>query len=519
MGFVTRSIAVITEPTKVSLATNPNFITFESKPRVRVLLEVNITVNFSPVQSGISEIIITDSEGGPHSFSGTNDITKVSGNIFFISDDKTETAENIKNALLSDRWISSNFDIKIPFISGAGSISNGTALNLRSRGTGTPYNITLTVDSGAYLVDWINPVSENNDSITGEDVSTEIELDIFEKTGVFLGGEDSPNDTATLGTPFSSVQKTYQGDPLWFELNTLLSKKVTYNVPASSGWFDTGTISDYRFIAKVKGKNSFPFYYSNVLFVLNGYGYSLDPLDLTPYIYDGTKKVKLLSNKTNGKYIRGQKEYINFILSEQGHKEGTIEIAYKLSTFGGVALATLYEHPVLTASLGIVNTCVIDLSDALDMHPNTGRVEIVLTRDRSEISEPLALEIIPECLHRLNAFVFLNKLGGWDSFNVDTESESESKQSSTTYNKTLTPKHRIGDSRETVHSVELGITYSLETDLLDTATRTWLQELLASPVIFDGDGNYIILEDSKLPISSGMDTLSLKYRLSDNYNG
>lgn len=519
MGCVTRNIAVITEPTKVSLATNPNFVIFESRPRVRVFLEVNITTNLSPVQSDISEIIITDSEGGPHSFRGTNDITKVSGNIFFISNDKTETAENIKNALLSDRWISSNFDIKIPFISGTGSISNGTTLNIKSRGTGTPYNISLTVDTRAYLVDWVNPVSENNDSITGEDVSTEIELDIFEKTGVFLGGEDFPNDTATLGTPFSSIQKTYQGDPLWFELNAILSKKVTYNVPASSGWFDTGTISGYRFVAKVKGKNSSPFYYSNVLFVLNGYGYSLSPLDLFPYIYDGTQKVKLLSNKTNGKYIRGQKEYVNFIIAEQGRKEGIIEIAYKLSTFGGVALATVYDHPIATTDLSIVNTCVIDLSQALDMHPNTGRVEIVLTRDRIEISEPLALEIIPECLHRLNAFVFLNKLGGWDSFNVDTETQSENKQSSTTYNKTLIPKHRIGDSRETVHSVELDITYSLETDLLDTATRSWLQELLASPAIFDQEGNYIILEDSKLPISSGMDTLSLKYKLSDKYNG
>lgn len=525
MGYVSKNIAVITEPNKVSLATNPNFVIFESKPGQKIFLEANLTVNIIPGQVSISEIVITDSEGGTHSFNGTTDLTEVSGNVFFISQDKDETSENIKNALLSDRWISSNFDIKIPFDFYQNNVINGTYINIKSKGTGRPYNITITLNTEAYTIAWVNAVSKNNDSITGEEVSTEIELDVFEETGIFLGSEDRPLNISMLGTPFTSIQKTYQGDPLWFELNALLSKKVAYNVPTSLGWFNTGTISDYRFVAKVKGKNSYPFYYSNALYVLNGYGYSLEPVDLTPYIFNNRGKIKLLTNKPYGKYVRGQKEFLNFIFADEnrgvslGSAEYKIGVAYKLFTFGGEYITTIYDYEVARTSLGMVNTCVIDLTAALNAYPNAGKVEIVLTRNRAEISESIELEIVPECLHRLNAFIFLNKLGGWDSFNVDTETERDSKQSSSTYNKTLTPGRRVGDSRETVYSVELDITYSLETDLLDTATRTWLQELLASSVIFDGDGNYIILEDSKLPISSGMDTLSLKYRLSDKYNG
>lgn len=520
MGFQTKDIADITEPKIVSLASNPNFVIFESKPRLRVFLEANLTVKLTPTQSGISGIIITDSEGGVHSVKGTTELDKVGGNIFFISNDVTETAENLKNALISDKWVKSNFDIKIPFALVSGGVSNGNTLNIKSRGTGTPYNITLDLNTVAYGLDWVNSVSKNNDSITGEEISTEIELDIFEQTGVFLDGLETSRNASLLGTPFTSIQKTYTGDPLWFELNTSLSKRTVYNPPALLGWFNTGTVTDYRFIAKVRGKNSYPFYYSDVLYILNGYGYALDPIDLTPYTFDGKRTVKLLTNKPYSKYIRGQKEFINFIFADKlGAENYTVGVAYKLRTFGGKPLAMVYDHETPKAALQIVNTCVIDLSKVLEEFPNTGKVDIVLTRDRVEISEPLRLEVIPECLHTLNGFVFLNKLGGWDSFNADTETEQTIKQSSSTYNRTLTPNLSRGDSLETVHNVELGITYSLETNILDTDTRIWLQELLASPVIFDQDGNYIILEDSGLKISTSKEPLSLKYRISDTYNG
>lgn len=525
MGYITRDIAVITEPKKVSLAANPNFIIFESKPRTRVFLEADITVNLTPAMAGVSGIVITDPEGGSHTFEGTTDLAKVSGSMFYVSGNKDETAQNIKNALLSDRWIDSHFDIKVPFSSAGGNITNGTTVNIRSRGAGRPYNITIALDSSAYTLAWIHSKSENNDSITGEDVSTEIELDVYDNTGVFLGSEDSLTDSDTLGTPLTSIQKTYAGGPLWFELNALMSKKTGYSVPSGTGWFKTGTMTDYRFIAKVRGGSSFPFYYSNVLHTLNGYGYSLEPTDLAPYIYSGEGTVKLLTNKLFNKHIKGQKEFINFIFSDKhrgedlGEDEYAIGVSYKLYTFGGEYITTIRDHEIPRTELDTVNTCVIDLSGILEAYVNTGRVEITLTRNGADISEGLRLEIIPECLHRLNEFIFLNKLGGWESFNVDAETKEDNKQTSSTYTKTLTPKLRIGDSLETVYNVELGITYTLETPPLDTDTRLWLRELVASPVIFDGNGNYIILEDAKLPISSDMDTLSLKYRLSDKYNG
>lgn len=525
MGYISKDIAVITEPKKLSLASNPNFIIFESKTKQKTYLEVNLQVNLSPEQLNISEITISDANGD-YSFRGTTNLDEVSGNIFYVDKNKYITSENIKNALLTNQTISSNFDIKIPFDFHQDVAINGSVINIKSKKAGKPYNISIQADPEAYTLEWIQNISKNNDSIAGEDINVEIELDVFHQTGIFLGSEDRLLNTSMLGTPLISIQKTYMGDPLWFELNTLMSKKTSFNRPTTdTGWFDTGTISDYRFTAKVKGKTSYPFYHSNALYVLNGYGYSLNPLDLTPYVFCNKEKIKLLSNKPYCKHIKGQKEYLNFIFEDPnrnanlGNAEYKIGVAYKLFTFGGEYITTIHEHEVARTSLGMVNTCVIDLSNTLERYPKTGKVEIVLTRNRSEISESIQLEIVPECLHRLNSFVFLNKLGGWDSFNVDTETEKSSKQSSTTYNKTRTPKHGIGDSIETVYQVDLEISHTLETDPLDTATRTWLQELVASPAIYDGSGNYIILEDAKLPISSKMDTLTLKYRLSDKYNG
>ena len=661
MGYISKDIAVITEPEQISLATNPNFVVFEAKPADKQYFEVNIEVKdildleeFAK-QSQIRIKEPKSTEESVCTISGTTDKDNVTDTVFYVSEDVTETTENIRNALLANEWVSTNFEIKINYQVIDNKIL-GNIINIKSKGAGDFYNISietgkenykrditvkslpLALKSGiqendntayrsesqylvsgtegmarlelrfttlhvtyialalynssstavttflvletdsnnletgtkildikipndfvryeikyyvsdpnnfksdftiesfklineAYQLNWVHDKSENNDSLSGEKMSIEVELDIFEDTNRFLGTVEETNDSFYLGKPLLSVQKTYTGIPIWFELNALFSKKVGYNAPTEKlGWYDTATISDFRFVAKTKKDNNIPFYYSDPLYVLNGYGYSLDPLHLEPYIYNyknsNDKPIKLLSNKLSGTYMKGQKEYINFIFSDEKREgrmrpEYKIGVAYKLYTFSGEYINTVHDHEISRKDLSMVNTCVIDLTETLGKkeNTNTGKVEVVLTCNGAEISESLKLEILPECLHKLNTFTFLNKLGGWDSFNMDAEIETESKQTSNTYNKTITPGFGVGDSRETVYSTDIELTHSLETKPLDSETRVWLQELLASPVIFDADGNYVIIKSSKLPISSLMETFTLKYQLSDKYNG
>ena len=84
-----------------------------------------------------------------------------------------------------------------------------------------------------------------------------------------------------------------------------------YNAPLNSGeWFDTGTILNVRIVAK---RNTIPFYVSNALKVVNGKTPQSREIDLNEYVFDGTHEFKLLTNKPMTPYVKGQKEYINFI--------------------------------------------------------------------------------------------------------------------------------------------------------------------------------------------------------------
>lgn len=534
MGYVSKDIAVITEPDIVTLSAQPNFVQFASKPGDKTFLEVDITVKITPGMvagtPNIALLQITDASGALHTFNGTTAQEDVEGTTFYVSVDPSDTAENLRQALLSDRWFSAYFEAVIPFVWNGNNPANGTIINITSKGAGTDFNIQLATPNdpagSAYTVTWINRVSRNNDSITGEETTAEIDLDVYGDPDVFLGQDDRPTTPAKLGHYLITLPKTYAGAPLWFELNALFSQYIGYNRPnGTPGWFDTGTSRTYRFTAKVKSVNSFYFYQSNALYVLHGYGPASEDLDMNQYVYSDGGTVRLLTNKPRTPYMRGQREYLNFIFKDAQRgtpkpTDFTLRVAYQVYTTGDNYLGTVYGQEQTRADFAIVNTCQLDIDSVLDQFPKAGIIRVALARGTDIVSNDVEYTVRPECLHALRQFSFINRLGGWDTFNFDAGIKETIKPSVETYNKTVTPSYRQGDSIETVYSTALADTFTVEGAPVTDDVAEWLKELAAARVVLDGDGNYIIIEDFALPQSpdnKDMQRPTIKYRLSETY--
>lgn len=532
MGYVSKDIAVITEPEIVSLSAKPNFVQFESKPGVKTYLEINVKVNMLPSTPDVanrSVLNIAVAGGESRSFKGTTVVAEVGGNAFFISTVVSETAENLRQALLSDSWIRSNFEIVTPFTWSGSTPTNGATINIKSKGAGKAFNITITapnnVGNSAYLITPVHATSINNDSISGEDSTAEIELDVYTDPTVFLGEDDRPVTTAKIGHYLTTLSKTYAGKPLWFELNALFGQYPGYTLPPGAfGWFNTNTVSIYRFIAKVKNINSFSFYQSNALFVVNGYGRLSDVLDLDDYVYTADF-VKLLSNKPRTPYVKGQREYLNFILkdSQRGTSnpiDYSLRVAYRAYSSAGDYLGVYYGHTQNRANFSIVNTCALNIDALLELYPKAGIVKVSLARGTAIISNDLEFTIMPDCLHKLQQMTFLNRLGGWDSFNFDADIVDDIKPSSLTYNKTITPAFKRGDSQETIYSTSLENTYTIIGAPVFDDVAEWLKELAAARVLLNNEGEYIIIEDFELkkdPKDKNMHVPTIKFRLSEKY--
>lgn len=533
MGYVSKDIAVITEPDIVTLSGTPNFVQFESKPAEKIYLEVNLWVKLNaetPDGAKVSLLKITDAGGGVHEYAGTTDPADVGGSVFFIASDSSDTAENLRQALLADSWFSSSFEVVIPFLWADGIPANGDRLVIKSKGAGIDFNIDITkpydTDNRAYSVIWISQTSRNNDSITGEASSVQIDLDVYADPDTFLGQDDRPLTSAKLGRYLVTLSKTYAGLPIWFELNALFSRYGGYSLPKGyPGWFNTDTAGIYRFTAKVRSVNSFYFYQSNALFVLNGYGPATERADLSPYIYEDGSAVKLLSNKPLTPYVRGQREYLNFIFRDpmrgsSTDNDYTLSIIYRAYSTSGAQLGRVEAHPQSRRGFALVNTCELDIDAILDKHPQTAIVRVGLMRDGETVSNELEYRVLPECLHTLRQFSFLNRLGGWDSFNFDAGLIEEIKPSYDTYNKTVTPAYHRGDSIETVYKTDLENTFTVEGAPVTDEVADWLKELAAAIVILDGEGNRIIVEDFTLQKSDSnrnMQQPTIKYRLSESY--
>ena len=538
MGIFTKKIAKESEtPTIVSLSSNANYIQFESLNNPKENKHINISLRIIGTKADVSKsalVIVEKESNSKHEFIGTEDGGEVNSTTFFIHDDKSVTAENIKTCLMSDSFFRSNFNITVPAINNNSVLENGDTIVIQSIGTGPSYAFTFeSIDNAFFKLEGEPGDTTNNDTISEGALDCEIDLELYRDTDLFLGVDDTPQNDQPLGTYVASLTKAYFNKPIWFDLNALIgSSKVFSNdfLNVKGGWRNAGTVTDFRFIARrFDGVNRMPFYISNVLYAITGYERNLETNDLKEYIYSTqtNNKVKPLTKQPLLTHVKGQTQYFNFILADSdrdknlGEGEYNLGIMYKLYTQSKQLIKTVVKHEQNRESFNVVNTIKLDIDGAIE-GANVGYVEVCLCRAGEEISEPLTFTILPECLYKVNDFAFLNSVGGWSSFNFAGTETTDFKSSTNTIHKTQTPGHTISSEIESVYSKDIKEQFIAQTMPVNETVCNWLKELSSSIAVYElSTKRYVVVDEMNIKPNSKDELfrIDIKYHYSDSYNG
>jgi hypothetical protein len=564
MGYFINDIANETKtPAKVSLSGNPNFIRFESKEGVNKPVEISIDVigtgyyldDSDPNNQkfiNVTEFKILEAKTNiTHAMRGTSDISEITEDTFYIGPqldfpvpgwpawELYKTAESLMNALRQNSFIGNNFDISLPPVQNPdGTLRPGKIIKLKSKGSGNDYAFGITATDTRLYDSFLNIDGDPENTTSGDTISegndpVEIQLDIYSDTGVFLGENDKPNDS-NAGTYIKTLSKSYANAPVWFDVNVLGAARHSTDFLNSEGWINTGTVRDFRFIAKrfVNDTGTYEntiFYYSNILYMMTGYKRGLEANDLSEYIYNTVENniAKPLSNQPLLTHIKGQTQYFNFILSDPdrgvdlGASEYNIGIMYRLYSQSKKPIATVVSHEQNRKLFNIVNTIQLDIDNVIEEYGNIGYVEACLCRSGEQASESSKFNILPECLHKVNDFAFLNALGGWSSFNFPGTETTDFKASVNTIYKTQTPSHTISSEIESVYAKETEEQFTVQTMPIRKDVCDWLKELSSSVAVYElATKRYIVVDELNIKTETKDDLfrLEMKYHYSDRYN-
>lgn len=455
-----------------------------------------------------------------------------------VSKEKANAANavKIKNELQKDAFINQNFKINV----------TENIISLERTFSLSDYSVQIQVNSR--YINLEDPTKESNNT------DNQIVLDVYTETGVFYGDFDwkSPLDMS-MGQYLTTLSKSFLGDSLWFELNTLLHKKTGYSSSflsasdATDWWSDAGTVVDYRFVAKhFNGSSYETFFYSRPLYVVNGYDYTLEEVDLSHYAVDIASReeerdkipgILPLTTSMKRTHIMGQQQYFNFVLKDILHDKilrptpvinpPSLGLCYKMYTQSGVYIGEEVRQVQDKNDFFIINTGKLLLDEFLPVYKDkmVGRIDVYLCGQYNKrvdmISSPVSFDILPDYLHTVNDFAFLNRLGGWDSMNFGGKVSNDFKTSVATIYKTLLPGFNKQTEIESVsfRSVEEQIT--VQTSAIPYHTVEWLREMSASPVVYElKTKRYIIVDDMTLKYNTNEDLyqVEMKYHYSDTFN-
>jgi hypothetical protein len=409
-----------------------------------------------------------------------------------------------------------------------------------------------SVDVWYYQLAISQTLSNSSDTIDRGNGGYQLLLDVYTDTYKMLGSDDKLQ--GNVGTYLTTLSKSYFGKPLWFEVNTLMSKRSKYStqflteLENASDWVDAGTVTDYYLIAKrYDGVSNIPFFVSDILYVINGCDYTLNNVDLDKYVLDFSQdfyvgkynKVTPLTTNQNRTHIKGQRQYFNFIFKnaelEDDSSSYSIALQYRLFTQSGVPVGEYTDQSMDVSELNMVNTALLSLDRFLPQYnaKTVGRIDVALVLLRKSenqnityppvtLSESLSFRILPQFLHKVNDFAFLNRLGGWDSFNFGGTVSSEFKSTASTIYKTLQPNFNHQSEIESISSRTIQEQTIVQTSPITSDVVDWLREMSASVAVYElSTKRYIIVDDMTLKYNTKEDLyqVEMKYHYSDTYNG
>jgi len=583
MGYFSNDkIAGVDEPEKITLAHSPNFIRFFNKGNS----SANVPVSLRLKIINTSFDGLTEDENDPEKIAenftkvsiiganselnctlrGTYERNKANITTFYIArqgdlvagtnkvltrqEALSYTAQNLKACIMQNTFLRNNYNITVPveLTNGLISLKENSEIEIVSKGYGPQYDLLINAH-GSFIEGFpVTNVKESYTELKSKSTDTidagignyQIELDVYTDTGLFLGESDIPS-LSPSGKYLTSLSKAYYGGSTWFDPNLLVSRKASFSADFidARGWCNAGTISDYRFTAKrTNGIHSEPFYYSEVLYIINGYDYTLQKNNISDYVFDTRLKkfIKPLTNRPATNYISGQKQYFNFILKDTLHslqvpyKKSTIGILYKFKTQSGTFIDQTTAHLQTQEKFNIVNTVELDLDKMITQvlsknNNNTktiGRIEVFLCCDGIEVSQPIVYNIYPNSLHSLNNFAFLNRLGGWDSFNFDGINSGEFKTSAETIYETLMPGYHTYSKIESVAQKLVTEQKVVKSGPVPSDVVEWLRELSASTAVYELASKRYVIVDELVLKNNEQDNLfqvEMKYHYSDTFNG
>ncbi|MDR2954585.1 MAG: hypothetical protein LBV43_05850 [Prevotella sp.] len=425
-------------------------------------------------------------------------------------------------------------------------------ISLEPKGRGSQYTFTYKLPANSIFYFLTSRFDENqdNDSIRQDATDCEIQLEVYENNGIFLGMNDKPEQAYQsggmyyngalnkLGTHIASLSKRYYGQPLWFNLNSI--KKAGYSTAflSGEGWCDAGTMKNIRVMAsRYSDGRKETFHLSDTLYQITGYGRTLEENDLSGYIFDTALQntISPLTTQPQVFHIKGQSQYFNFILSDSQHEtsyaKNELAVTYKLFTTSNRTITEVTDHKQKLNKFEMVNTIRLDIGRLIDEYPNVGYVEAYLswrleTEPSQEeqyriVSHPLRFQILSECLHKVNDFAFLNRLGGWSSFNFAGTEKTDFKASATTNYKTHTPDKLISSEIESVYNKSVTEQFSAETMPVTKEVCDWLKELSTSRAVYElSTKRYVIVDELNIKhdTKDELFRLEMKYHYSDAYN-
>lgn len=483
----------IREPIPFSLACNANFLVFEKIGKQNVGHRMILQLKVKTINDNLNSLEVKFTKDGTvlYTFTGHRKIKSLNSYSFLLNNDPSIMAENLKSCIMNHIYFSSNFDVYITEEKDEINEVSHT-INIVPKAFGDEFNLSL---NNSEIHDYISVIiKQDKDKAAAYNTPCEINLDIYTGTGLLQGDADV-KPGSKLGEYVTTFSKNYNGEALWFDINQVPRNNATYSDDflRTDGWCDAGTVTDLRIAARrYQQGNNQTFYISDPLFMLKGYARTLEDSDLSDYVYNPKQRdvIKLLTNQPELMIVKGQAQYINFILAKNHLAESDVDTISVVATMYSQSKRPINEeiiNEVKISDLSIVNTLRLDTDLLLNKNENVGYMEFFLRHSEKQISYPLCFKVMPEYLAEVRDFAFLNRLGGWSAFSFGAKYENEFKTSPEVMYATLTPEHSLSTSIETVYRKDVSEQFVVQTNPVTREVADWLKEMSASPAIYELD--------------------------------
>lgn len=498
MGYLLRDIAVISDPAEVSTAGVNNFMTVAPKTVTATTYQGRLVPTGLPFEATITTPYAS------HTLVGTADPDEAGGDTFYLPSDALQASENLKNALLRDPYFQDNYAVAVD-IGWSGSSATVNGVLIRALDTGPEFNLSVTVAFGGTYTQIT--AGSTNDSLRGINPTAVIGVDLYRETFTPYVRQVAPS--GLLGDPVVRLSKTYNGSPVWFDINAVPRRETSVADITTGAWFNPGTLAAYRgTLFRQIGEASTPFYITGTIYTLNGYADE----NMQLYAYQGGADMRLLAAAKHGFYAAGQFVPVNF-LKGAALTGKTISVRRTVYDSAGNYLTGVSAHSVNAATLPIVSTIFVDFSDLLNTYEAAARITLEISVGGVPVSDTIDLQVLKSCLEDSAAFYYVNPLGGWSTINLGGPVVKDVKPDSELY----TPGAR--PDRADVLAVErseAAVTYAVEG--LRTIDPDHFEEFVRSKHILDAQFDRIIIEDGAGRYNPREQSApSIRYRKAANY--